>query len=87
MSSSDRTPSALPDTPESLLAERYVLDDQAPNNAVYGPERRYGVIDRRNGTHAMLPNAVLCWGLTKDDALDALIELRGGAYAEALRDD
>ena len=68
----------LADAPESLLDERYVIDDQAPNNDFYGPERRYGVIDRRSGRHAMLPNATLCWGVTIDYALDMLNELRGG---------
>jgi hypothetical protein len=69
-------------TPESLLEERYRLDDQAPNNEVYGPLLRYGVIDRRSGQYAMLPDATLCWGLTIDRALDALNELRGGRMAE-----
>lgn len=79
-------PDALSNEPSVLLRERYVIDDQAPNNEVYGPERRYGVLDTMTGKHAMLPNAALCWGLTHDEALDALLELRGGPRAHSMRD-
>jgi hypothetical protein len=83
-------PPSVQDDIESEIANfplRYVISDDAPNNEVYGPERRYGVWDREENKWATLPNAVLCWGLTHNGALDALIELRGGARAEELRDD
>ena len=69
------------------LRERFVLDDQAPNNAVYGPVERYGVWDNAEGRYAMLPNAKLCWGLPYDEALDSLLELRTGLIAQTMRTD
>lgn len=60
----------------------FMFVDEAPNNEVYGPHCRYGVLDTEKGTWAMLPDATMCWGMTADRALDALIELRGGRRAE-----
>jgi hypothetical protein len=76
----------LTESPESLFEERYVLDANAPDESApvraQEPERHYGVIDRRLGKHAILPDATLCWGMTIDRALDCLNELRGGQMAE-----
>jgi hypothetical protein len=76
----------LSDAPDSLLRERYVLDAESPGPCparTAEPDRHYGVIDRlRDGKHAMLPDATLCWGMTIDRALDCLNELRGGQMAE-----
>ena len=68
------------------LNERFVLDDQAPHNVVYGPLRRFGVWDNTEGRYAMLPNAKLCWGLPHDEALDSLLELRSGLRAQTMRE-
>jgi hypothetical protein len=73
--------------PLVLLHERYVLNPKAgADPGVDDPALHYGVIDTMTGKHAILPNAVLCWGLPYDEALDALIELRGGRRADSLRD-
>jgi len=74
----------LSGAPESLLQARYVFDADSPGPCPVRdaePDRHYGVVDRRLGRHAILPDATLCWGMTSDRALDCLIELRGGATA------
>lgn len=79
------TPVTLIDSPESLLIDRYVLDEEAPGPCPVRdaePDRHYGVWDRRLGKHAILPDATLCWGMPIDRALDCLNELRGGMMAE-----
>lgn len=70
-----------------------MVDDAPAPPSPYGFARCFGVIDttkdsreRSGGEYALLPNAVLCFGMSHDGALDALIELRGGARAEELRD-
>jgi hypothetical protein len=45
-----------------------------------------GTLPSANSRWAVMPNAVLCSNMSGDDALDALIELRGGRRAQALRD-
>jgi hypothetical protein len=71
-----------------MTAERYTMTAAAgANPGVDDPARHYGVIDNAEGRHAILPNAVLCWGMAHDEALDALLELRGGLRADSLRDD
>lgn len=69
-----------------MSEERFTLTEEAPAPpSLYGFARRFGVLDRetnRGDGMAMLPDGTLCWGMTQDRALDALIELRGGARAE-----
>ena len=72
-------------TDRPMTRPRFTISNQAPNNSIYA-ERCYGVWDVEQRGWAMLPNAVMCWGMTYDDAADALIELRGGMRAEGLRD-
>lgn len=66
------------------MDERFTISNQAPNNPRYA-ERMFGVWDALEERWAGLPNGTLCWGLTYDDAADALIELRGGARVGGLR--
>lgn len=65
--------------------DRYeIRRNDEPKHEDY-PSPCFDVWDNQHGKPAMLPNAVLCWCLVHNDALDALLELRGGEYAEALR--
>jgi hypothetical protein len=85
MARAERVGAGMPDTAESLLLDRYVLDSDAPGPCpvrTAEPTKHYGVFDRRLGRHAILPDATLCWGMTIDRALDCLNELRGGMQAD-----
>ena len=62
------------------MVARYEI--QVDRSELNGPDRRWGVLDNRTHMYARLADGRRCFGLTSDDALDALNELRGGQLME-----
>ena len=46
------------------------------------PERQYAIVDHSTKKFASLADSTRCFGLSADEALDALNELRGGMLIE-----
>lgn len=58
----------------TVASSRYVVSDQIKGSTTI---RHFGVWDQWRERWARLPDEHLCWGMTADEALDALLELRG----------
>lgn len=60
---------------ETMTKQKYQISDRAARNQ--DTPKKYGILDTELNNWVKFPDGRLCYEMKADDALDALLELRG----------